>query len=539
MELQQALAVIKQHISQGNLEQALTDLVVFLEKEPQYAELAQIARVNQADLYQLKAQMLKATIANEDARLAMNQVADNTLQIVRRLESGKLTFADENVDKPTRSTAWRYYVVGGIVTLALAIVAWKFFGGGFKTRAECPEFGENKTLRVMILPFKQTGNQKTFEPEFDIADGLNDLIGDTPGLKIIAEADVNESYNIEGNYPNPSEAADLARQCNVEMIVWGKVQQQVEGKDYTVDVRYKLLDPGGVRLSGDTTINRLLATSTEGGWQQDVQAITQLLYFKLANKAGAPIAARLLENMTDESVLMKSATAGDTSIRVDTSKHLTLAEVYTGNKQLDKAIAEYDKVLEVFPNHTSALQKRGALLYYKGDFDAAARDLEAATPASGAASADLKKVRVDAFLKSGQPEKAQKELQRLDKKAPEDGAWIRKKNQEAGDSTVALKRRLEKIEKMAAAKPGDTKSRVNAAKASLGIGDEIRARRNADEALKLNPNNLTALEIKLESYLQEGDTAKAAKMIESATKAGINVKSLRWKPLTVKPLNPQ
>lgn len=527
MELSQNLGSIKQLISQGNLEEAYTQLVKLLDAYAHYAELADIARVNQADLYQLKAQTLKGIISPDDARLTSNQLADKALQLVRQLETGKTSFEEEL--KPTSSKAWRYYLAGGIVTLTVAILIWQLLGGKSDKLYECPEFSETAELKVMILPFKQTGNTKEAEPEFDILDGLDKLIEKTPGLYEKAMVDVNESYKIDENYPNSAQAADIARDCDVQMVVWGKVNQST-GKDYTVDVRYRLLDAGGVRYAGDTTISSLLAVTKEASWTRDVKAITRLLYLVLANRMQVQIAANILEEFDP---VTKVSTGADSLALVDTSTSLVLADYYIQKNEPEKAIAQYDNVLSQDPNHSLALTKRGALLLKKQEYSAAARDLEAAGAAGpDAPTSALQKARVEAYLKSGQPEKARHEIESVRKDDKQrDGVWLETKTREIIDSTQALKERRDNMERLAAKRPGDVNLSVNAAKANLGLGNNEKAIKYATQALKRDPDNTKAVEVAAEAHLHNGDTAKAIETIKTAERAGVNVKTIKLAPV--------
>lgn len=520
MEFVQSLAAIKQLIGQGNLEEAYNQLVLLLETTADYAELADIARVNQADLYQLKAQNLKGTIAPEDARLASNQLADKALQIVRQLETGKIMF-EENI-KPHSSKAWRYYVIGGMVTLAAAMVLWLVFGKN-APEDECPAFSKTAELKVMILPFKQTGKDHNGDPAIDIMDGLNDLIDQTPGLRVRAIADVNEHYDIDKDYPNSAQAMEIARHCNAQMLVWGKVKQ-FNDKEYILDVRYRLLDAGGVRSAGDTTISRLLAVTEEGGWIRDVRAINRLLYMVLANQMQAPIAASILEEFHAKAA---AAVSADSMPLIDTSTSFILADRYIMNKQTEAAIAEYDKVLQYYPSNATALKKRGALLLQREDFTAAAQDLEAVTQGDQKVSGALRAALIEALLGSNQPEKAKKEVESARKDQTLDGTWLEQKSQEIQDSTVALQERRDLMERRAATKARDLSARVGAARANLGLGETDDALRYAKDALRIDPKNIEAVQVAVEAHLQKGDTAKATQTIERAARAGATVKTIQ------------
>ncbi len=519
MDLPKTLSAIKALIGEGNIEQAFEELVALLDSDPKYADLAQTARINQGELYQVKSQVLKNTIAPEDARLVTNQVADNALQLVRRLEAGKLTFEDPE-PTPPRSKAWRYYAIGGAVTLVAAALIGYFLR---KNEEECPAYSNDAQYRVMILPFKQTGSMKNFEPEFEIVDGLNKLITKTPRLN--AGADVNENYDIEKNYPSFTEAGDIGYNCGVQMVVWGKIRKEGP-EDYKIDVFYKLLDESGNQSTGDTTLANLLKTKDEGQQlTRDVVTVTNLLYIVLANRAKVPIAANLIE-MAPTPVTTTSST--DSSWMYTA---LALAENYKNNKQEQKAIETYDRVLETFPDNPEARQKRGALLYKKGDFAAAAQDLEFAVPEAKAPTADLLKIRAEAALKSGNPAKALDDLRRLRQTGRED-LWINNKIQEARDTMTALQKRLDDIEKQAQVKPRDTEAQLRAAKTNASLGRHDKALTYANKALQSNPKNAEAVNLKVETQLAKGDTVAAERTIKTAVQNGVNTKSVeKWRPV--------
>jgi tetratricopeptide (TPR) repeat protein len=520
MDLSKALLPVKQLIGEGNIEQALEQLVALLDSDYRYAELAQAARVNQSDWYQAKAQVLKNTIDPDDARRITNGIADNALQIVRRLEAGKLTLTDP-VPAP-RPQVWRYYAIGGVAVLAAVAVGWILF---VRNAAACPKYDDSARYRVMILPFKQTGDLKNFEPEFEIVDGLNKLISKTPQLQ--AGADVNENYNIEENYPSFTEAAELAAGCGVQMVVWGKINKSSD-QGYKLDVFYKLLDAGVVRGMGDTTLNTLLKAREEGRQlTRDVAAITNLLYIVLANQARVPVMAGLVE-MTPRATV-EAATLSDSNWMYTA---LALADNYQNNRQDAKAIEVYSQVLETFPDNEEARQKRGALFFQKGDFAAAASDLDfVMTSGKEAAGIGLLKIRADANLKSGNPAKAMENLQQLQETGGAQDKWLNEKIQETRDTMSKLQKRLDALEKQAEARPKDVKTQLEAAKTNAKLGRLDKALNYADKALKTNPQSETAYEIKVETQLARGDTTAAVKTIRTAEQNGVSAKSIdKWRP---------
>ncbi|MBK9336587.1 MAG: tetratricopeptide repeat protein [Lewinellaceae bacterium] len=506
------LAPVKQLISQGNLEEGYEQLVKLLESSEKYAELANIARINQGDLYQLKSQNLKGTISGDEARRATNQLADNALKIVRLLESGKVSFESEI--PPNSSKAWRYYVIGGVGALVVAAVLWFVF---FNPSDECPAFSEEAETRVMILPF--LGADKKNDPAIDIMDEMNDWIEETPELRVKTLADVHRRYDIDQEYPNSTEAVEIARNCNAQMLVWGKVRGQ------TLDVRYRLLDAGGVRLAGDTIISRLLSVTEEAGLSSDAKAVSRLLYMVLANYKRTPIAAGAMHAMDESLAALKDS--GNEEMSVDTSTSFIMADHYILKNEPEKAIAVYSKVLEVYPDNPTAHLKRGALLLQSANYRAAARDLEAVPSESKTTNPALREARIKAFLGSSQPEKAKQEVETAKKEGNIDSTWLEQKTIQVKDSTTALQSRRDNMERIVAKSKNNLDARLGAATANLGLGDATSAETQAKEVLRRDPKNVEAVQIAVEAQLQKGDTAKAIQTIKSAERSGADLKTLK------------
>lgn len=543
MDLRTVIASVKTQIGEGNIESALNALITLLDSDAKYTELAQIARVNQGDLYQVKASSLKNTISNDDARRINNQVADNTLQIVQRLEAGKITFEDPRPSiTPTRSQAWRYYAAGGIVTLAVALLVWRFYSNNNSTTntinsgQDCPTYGNDILYKVMVLPFYQTGTKKGSAPEIDIAEGLNKFIDKAGNLK--ASADVKKSVATSpDDYMQPAEAATIATACGVQMIVWGKINQS-DDEGYKLDVRYKLLNEGGVVATGDTSLSNLLTLKDQGSHlANDAESIAKYLYFVLANRAHVSIAANL---MPSSEVGINTKIQGAAAV-LDSSEidlHIAYAVNLANNGQQKAALNEYEKILAQHPNHQETLEKRGGLLYKMGQYSAAARELQRAAPDPGKANSDLLKVRADANIKSGLLQEANEDINALKKKKGADRTWIDRKGKEASDSLAAVEKRLVEQERIAATqKPISSKTRVGAAKDNISAGHPDKAIAQAKAVVESEPKNLEAIQVAVDAFLQKGDSVGARKFTREAEKRGANVKDIFFRPMPVRPLS--
>lgn len=528
------IKALKQSVVEGEVEPVLTALLAKLEHESsEWGDLAQAIRIIQADYLQVKSQVIRGTISSDNARLAYNQINANILDVLKRIESGKKSLTDP-VTPP--SQAWRYYVAGGVVALALAFVAWKFLGRSPKD--ECPVYGKNIAARIMLLPFKKGRAGNNITPEIDISDGLNDLIRKDQLLNKTAESDVYESYDIEKNYPNPSEATEIATGCGVEMIVWGKVRN---GKD-TVEVRYKLLNPAvKAPQSVDANLNKLLEFVDEGVWVDNITTISKMLYLVIANQKGDKQMAMAIFNDINKTTMASSSAKTSDTTRLaanEVSKLLNFADVMRTNGMKKDALTVYDKILASYPDNEQALQRRGALNFGENKYWAAARDLQNVEPDPSKTPPDILRIRVDAYLKCGWPDKARHDLEQYKKldAASKDAVWIKQREVSITDSLKVYNRRLEATKLVAQKKPNDDQAQLALAQAHTAVGEPDKAIAIAETVQKRKPRNVEALKTVIEASAQKGDIKKVNETVMDAERAGVSTKNFRFVSPTIRPL---
>jgi tetratricopeptide (TPR) repeat protein len=528
-------SAIQRHVEQGNLKYALNQLVAALAaRGPAFEDLAQSARTLQSAFSNLRQTDNGGRLSSSEYQAESEKIAEKANKIIADWQDRQ----PEDVDSPgTTLRKWLIglAVAGGVV--ALAGGAWFLF---FQKKEDCSTFGKNKIQRVMILPFLRTGTVQTARREFDILDGLNDLFKKDSRLSLVAEADVNEAYDINLNYPNESQALEIANQCGVEMIVWGKMRNSSD----TVEVRYRLLNPLSRKISstGDSTVNNLLSMSDEGVWIEDYRTVIKLLYLVLAAQEGsAPMIAATLSEFPTASA--SSARVDSTNVvaaetwPTDTTTMFILADSHRALGKNREAMAIYDQILAEYPKNKTALRLRGTLAYQKKDYAAAARDYEALAPDPAKTDTLIQRVRADAYLKSGQPEKARRDLNQLRMKSKGGSKWIKMKQEEVADSTAAVQERVEKMERLARTKPQSTSVKLRAARAHLALGNDTEALGHAEKVLQAQPKNVQALEVAVEASVQKGDTQHAAELLERARRAGVDTKAVRFRP-SVTPLLP-
>jgi tetratricopeptide (TPR) repeat protein len=521
MNMTEMISSSKQLIGQGDIEQAIENLVAFLESDSKYAELAQVCRLNQADLYQNKAQVIKGIISSDDARLVTNQVTDNVLQILKRVEEGKTTLTDPelmqpNTEPPT-SVKWKYYLMGGIVALTLAVLAWKF-GLFTKEKPTCPDFGKTVEFKALIIPLKQTGDQKTAaEPEVDIMVELNKLL-EKSGNKAIS----NIKPNYTDGYPTPEQAAQLTKDCGANMIVYGRNNGGV------LDIEFKVYDEGGVYMKGDSSFSHLLATNDQGKYTQSSVEVARFLFTVISNKIRQPIASADLPMIMG--IKASNTPKNDSSFfnatfakaNLDTAMIFAIAENQVLSKNYVEALKNYQAVLDVAPSNHTALKNVGILSFKTGDFSASSRSLEAAIPNAETANPEMLKMRTESHLKSGQVDKAEKDLEVIkEKSSSKDNAWIEKTQKEVNIDKIALKKEVVQAEKTSRQKPKDVKSSSGAAHLNQRLGDHDKAIKYAEKVQQKQPNNVDAIAVLIDANMEKGDSVAVRKVIEKAKKAGV------------------
>lgn len=535
---------LKQSVVEGETESVLSGLLQTLEKESnEWTEMAQAIRLIQADYLSLKADVIRGTVSAENARLGYNQVNARILNIIHRIESGKKTLTDPVVTAPRQ--AWRYYVVGGVVALAIALVSWNLLRNKNSQAGtdDCPTYGKGITSRVMILPFKKSGAAQSITPEIDISDYFNDLIREDPKLNSKCESDVYESYDIEKNYPSPSEAAETAENCGVEMIVWGKMRN---AKD-TVEVRYKLMNTLVKNTSSnDSDVNKLLGLVDEGVWVDDIKNISKMLYLVLANQKGdQQMAVKIYDELDGRLAASAKMMTSDTARLSDTdvSKLLAKADFLRTHSEQSKAVEIYDYILTFNPDNDQALQRRGAINFDQKKYWAAARDLQRVEPNAALADTSLLKVRIGAYLNCGWPDKAREDLEQYKKRTQPTGTtdarFIKKYERSITDSLKVYQARLQTTQEISQQRPADAKVQLQLAQTHTALGEPDKAIQIAETVKKRKPKDPEVVRTVVEAYAQKGDMEKVNETLRDAKKADISTKGVKFTSPTVKALSPE
>ena len=161
-----------------------------------------------------------------------------------------------------------------------------------------------------------------------------------------------------------------------------------------------------------------------------------------------------------------------------------LAQIFVGDGFLTKAIAVYKRIAKLAPEEIRPLEKL-ADLYVQQGVMSEARPL---------------------FLQLAEIH--------LKQNRQSEAVGLLKKLLQAEPDNLRIQIRLADLYQAMGQKSDAIEAYVSAAQRALARGDQAESEKLADKALKLDPNNAAALVVRARSYSLQGDTAKAAHLLE-------------------------
>src|SRR5690242_10604906 len=161
-----------------------------------------------------------------------------------------------------------------------------------------------------------------------------------------------------------------------------------------------------------------------------------------------------------------------------------LAQIFVGDGSLTKAIAVYKRIAKLAPEEIRPLEKL-ADLYVQQGVMSEARPL---------------------FLQLAEIH--------LKQNRQSEAVGLLKKLLQAEPDNLRIQIRLADLYQAMGQKSDAIEAYVSAAQRALARGDQAESEKLADKALKLEPNNAAALVVRARSYSLQGDTAKAAHLLQ-------------------------
>lgn len=533
MDKPKLIAEARQLIAEGKLEEALEQLLAFMQNNVELRPFYTLALQAKSLLEKTQSDEAQGLISYENVKINYNQVTKQTLQVLGYWENGAIPETDDV--KPAFRWWWVALPVG---IIGLGLLIWLLLkppgepDGPTVDELDCP-FSQDSSFKVLVLPFKPLGdtiitpNHKFVQERLS---NYSEQFGIDASVKIY---DINP--NKDNLYPsNTKEAAQIANMCSAKLIIWGSTIK--ENSIEVVKTRFKFLNLGDnfqflklVVTEGTDidTLSSLSSISTEGILTERIENTMKLLFGLIAHQTNNDkVAAEFLaeaETTDSMGILLKG---------------MTLAGINAAAGKSENAIANLDEVIETHPDYALARNNRASLLYVKGEYAEAANDYNVVIkqqPGNMTALAG----RAASYIKSNQLEKAALDIEKLERAQPTDTVTksgqaetskapnsIKPSQLDQLRKDYQLKVNAEELRKSKAEiilreNPDNTKALRNKAESSANLGDYRTAAATAKRLIEKDPTNVRAYATLIESAsaLRNPETVKTA--INKAKEMGI------------------
>ena len=477
MDKTQIIAEVKSIFLRGNTEDALSELLKFLETDDQYEDLANQATQLKSQFSKIKKDESLGLVSYQNAQLGYNRIGNGLSDILERLEKGEL----KDTVLKTKSNKGILIAIATVAVLAIAAFLLKdtLFPDQPITPPEpisgCPDFDDKSQFNILVLPFIHFGEEiSSFEESY--RQRFNRF---QSNLSFRTDTEIYQKKGEETIAPaNGEEATLYATECSdtVRLILWGTYERKISGQVITTN-NYKFLNIGDqfafgqINIGGNlepVTVASISSIATEGSATSEIE---QLLLGIASQQMGDPQGAiALLGEITppdDSTLLLWGMVLADSYMEI-------------GNKQ--KAIESYDKVLQIHPEYRFALLNRAMLKYQTGKTAEAIEDLDQQLRNDPKDNNALMS-RATIYLKENQLDKAGKDISDLE------------------------------------ADPGE-RQKVTPLKKDYNskIKKETERKKKAEAKLEQDPNNLQALGVLSESSIRLGEYQAALKANQQITK---------------------
>ena len=527
MDKSQVLQQARDLASNAKQEEALELLLRFFAQDKQYRHLERKARHVLAQYKRAERDAMLGVADASSTQLSYNRITQNVLQLADYLEAGELQ--PGRLSGEQKSTPWGAIVAGLLGLVILGGAAWWFLqdsqeppGPTVADQATaCPEFSVKETFRILLFPFREL-NDNRLKPHVAIGDRLG-AMKDRYGIRcgIGYYAIDPEDLNL---YPSTStDAADLGSECRAQLVIWGSTESAAGSA--IIQTRYRFLDEEKLPLhklsvkgnSQIDTVATLSSIASQGTITSNIENSIKLLFGLIAHGSGnEPVAQQLLE---------ESGAVQDSSAAL--ARDMVLADIYMNQRNPQMATALYDSVLSRHPDYWLALNNRGLLHYQKGQFAEAAADLSQVMDKADKKQAEpeLLEVRADAYLKSGQLQSAKKDLQEL--KVIRNKPSVDQKMDEVNREIEKEERTKARADAQLRVNPNDLNALQSKATASRKLGDYRTSVRAAESVLRRDPQNTEAYLELIKAYREQSKTDQVQAVYKRAKKAGVDIKQLK------------
>jgi tetratricopeptide (TPR) repeat protein len=537
MEPRKIAEQVRQLIAQAETEEALRVLLEYLPTEKRWSELKQAAAEAQAQFLNAKREANGGRITFDQADLIYNRVNNAVYQIAEDLENGitRLTPAQQT----RRMLPYLAIAIGAVAIAFLGY--WVSQQGGEddpadtqQTQTGCPDFEAGDSFKILLWEYDSFNEDNVDSKKLPVAlqNRLSSIDRDgllQTGIYTLAE---NQKYPLR---------KEQALQCEAQLSLWGTTDK-VNENQWIVITNFAFAKPWQLKRWGMSpgddweksdiaatlplqgvfvdTISSLSSVFTEGKISTKVEQLLQI---------AIGLNATLTSDQNGAIATLESFESQDSTLAL--LGGMLLADNYTRMGKEEQALAAYEKVLSVHPNYALALNNYAALQIKKGNYGEAIATLDnAATVAPK--NADVLAMRGSAYLAVNQLDKAQKDFSKAQELTTNKAAGtearkevrskvIEQKVEELNVRVQQEKQRRSEAEQQLKVTPENVEALNTRADASKNLGDHKTAIQSANEVIKMQPDNVKAHTILVESLTALGDTARVRTALTRAEKIGI------------------
>ena len=365
---------IKELVAEGKVDEALDQLVAFLESQiDQYSPLYRAAQVAQSEFNQIKEKELQGLLTEDQIRLANNKAINKVLEILEQIDRG---FTSTSV--PNRRVWW-WYAAGGAVLTLVAV----FIVRGLNPKTDpidpkpnlgdttqvvdipiftCPTFDKKAIYPIAIFQFT------TLNPKDSITDQL--LVEEIDGLfaRNQYNGDAALVTKIKGSV-DMSVAKAMIEKCQARMVIWGRVFDNSE-------IELNFYEP---QLNKDqqADLDSMLQFRNQGSFQASIKHAALIIAARVLVVNDAPGAVALSEKALKETVEGNSIAAKSTKkSNAESMATMTLANAHARKKDYRKSIQYYDQILDKKPHDTVALRNRAIVQIKVNNIDGAVKSID-------------------------------------------------------------------------------------------------------------------------------------------------------------------
>lgn len=522
MSKQEIIKSTKIAITKAETQQALTQLIAFLESDRQYSAMSKVAHLAKAKYERAEQDFTQGLIDREDTTFIYNNVNRTVLQLVADLEKDDFDLSHYEQDMQPNVLLKRIgRILAGILIVAIGGLGYWIYNtekeaapGG----VTCPVFREDAAFKVLLLPF-QPNIENELTPHVTIKRRLTDK---STKEQLSTSIEIDKDYFDNHDTPGRSEAMFAGDFCRAQMVIWGIWEKTNNGNIISTDFKYLgNRDRFGfqkLKLESDDQIDTVFAMSnieTQGTITQDIEKVIDNYFGLIAELSGRPQAA--IEPL-------KRAIPSPNDTAAFLLNQMALADCYIRTGDHHAAGEVYDNILEVHPDYGFARNNRGVIMYQEGNYDQAVADISvklAKTPND----TDARILRASAYLKQDKLEKAEEDLEHIRIITPD-----RQHIQKRVDELEEKKKSKRIIIEQATTELNENKNEINAlnrrAAAYESLGQHDKAIADANRVIALNKENQKAYQTLITAYKENNQRTKAIDMLRQAQAKGLQLQDL-------------